>query len=602
MSRPPHILIIGGASVDRLRADGQAVVTPGGGALYTAVAARKAGATVRFFGFRPDPLPALFEAAASAVDWVGPACQVEDLPHFEIVYDGAGDARLERASWGTEDTLDPAMVPDSILDADYIHIAAIHDPSLQMRFVQALRQRTSARISAGTFGYMVQRAPDAVRALFEACDLFFLNAFEASHIFGEDDPPVRPGQILVVTRGSEGADVWQGDWCTRVPCCPSQPIDLTGAGDSVCGGTLAGLIAGLHPTRAVRLGAAVAAMTIEAPGMLKLLATDTETILQRQETLRDRRVQVDSEQVQRVAAQLARLPEVQGFDFTGPHFPPVGHPAALDFLFAGILHQFGFWSPAHGAYGKPMIAQIQGELLKGSDYCFAAFKRVLDARPEQLTPRGQASLRWSDTEALFRSDDGTVPMPVLANHHALARGYGRDMWELGWTPASLLAAANQSQRPVRFLLQALDHIGGYREDPLRKKSMLLVVALTQRPERFLDAKDGADLAPIIDYHLMRSCLRTGLVQVRDAALRHSLEQRKLVPPVDEAAVRNACYAAVEQLVAVSGRDIGAIDWFFFGARRRCPEMDEPDCAHCPVEPACAKDKLLFQPVLRTTFY
>lgn len=602
MARRPTILVIGGASVDRLRADGQAVVTPGGGALYTAVAARKAGASVRFFGFRPDPLPPLFHEAAAAVDWVGPPCRLEDIPHFEIVYDAAGDARLERATWGNEDTLDPSMVPDSLLDVDYIHIAAIHDPQLQMRFVQALRRRSSARISAGTFGYMVHRSPDAVRALAEACDLFFLNAFEAGTIFGEDAPPVRPGQILVVTRGADGADVWQGDCCTRVPSAPSTPVDLTGAGDSVCGGTLAGLVSGQHPTLAVRLGAAVAAVTIEAPGMVKLLATDTDALQRRLTPLTDARVQVDVTQVRRLARQLAALPEVTGFDFTGPHFPPVGHPGALDFFFAGILHQFGFWNLANGAWHRPMIATLGEQSLKGSDYCFASYRRVLERDPEQLTPRGQAALRWQATEALFRSDDGTVPMPVLANHHALARGYGRDMWELGWTPQLLVEHAGQTDRPVHFLLRALDHISGYREDPLRKKSMLLMLALAQRPERFIELGDGSDLQPVIDYHLMRSCLRTGLVQVLDSALRHTLEQRRLIPPADEAAVRMACFAAISQVCLESGRSVGAVDWFFFGARRRCPEATEPECATCPVEAVCAKDKALFQPVLRTTFY
>lgn len=133
------------------------------------------------------------------------------------------------------------------------------------------------RYSAGTFGYMVHRSPDAVRALMDACDLFFLNRFEAETVFGSLQPQVRAGQILVVTRGAEGADVWQGDWCTRVPPCPTTPVDLTGAGDSVCGGTLAGLAAGLHPTEAVRLGAAAASVTIEAPGMQALLAIARDT-------------------------------------------------------------------------------------------------------------------------------------------------------------------------------------------------------------------------------------------------------------------------------------------------------------------------------------
>ena len=602
MARRPNILVIGGASVDRLRAGGQPVVTPGGAALFTAVAAERAGASVRLFAMRPEPLPELFASAASSVDWVGPSCAIEDLPHFEIVYDDAGDARLERASWGREDTLDPSMLPDALLNADTIHIAAIHDPGLQMRFVAALRKRTKARLSAGTFGYMVHRAPDAVRALMESVDLFFLNAFEAEQVFGDDRPAVRPGQVLVITRGAQGADVWQGDHCTRVPCVPTQPVDLTGAGDSVCGGALAGLAAGLHPTEAVRLGAAVASLTIEAPGMAGLLASDRRMIDQRRAFARDPRVDVDEKRLQQMADHLRDQPDMAAFDFVGPHLPEVGQPGTLDFFFSACLHQFGFWTPRNGAWDASTWAQWNGERLKGSDYCFAAFRRILDNEPQRLTPRAQATWRWSDTEDLFRDDSETVPMPVLANHHALLRGYGRDMWELGWTPESLVQAARASDRPVRFLLQALDHITGYREDPLRKKSLLLCLCLTQRPEGFLDAGDGRDLAPVVDYHVMRTCLRTGLVTIHDEALRSSLCERKLLRPSDEAIVRLSCRDAIVRLCAASGRSLGAIDWTFFCARKRCPESGVPDCRACLLEPVCAHDTELFQPVVRTTFY
>ena len=47
---------------------------------------------------------------------------------------------------------------------------------------------------------------------------------------------------------------------------------------------------------------------------------------------------------------------------------------------------------------------------------------------------------------------------------------------------------------------------------------------------------------------------------------------------------------------------GAVDWFFFGARKRCPEMSEPQCHVCLVDPVCAHRKELFQPVLRTSHY
>lgn len=603
MIRPGHILVVGGASVDRVRSAGEPKVTPGGAALFTALAARQAGAEARFFGYRPDPLPELFAEPASLVPWYGPPCGLEDLPHFEIVYQDDGNARLAAADWGTEETLRPEMIPDELLGASLIHIAAIHAPELQMRFVRALRQRSSARLSAGTYGYMARRAPDTVRALMESVDLFFMNEFEEKLVFGEEGPTVRPGQILVVTRGARGSDVWQGDHCSRVPICPSKPLDLTGAGDSVCGGTLAGLMRGLHPVEAVALGSSVAAMTIENTGMQALLRTSTAQVEARRQAARhDPRVQVNRVQVERIGTHIRRADEVRAFDFTGTLFPEVGHPKTLDFLFASILHQFGFWSPANGVYARPTIAQFEGRRLKGSEYCFAAFKRLMDTDPGQLEPLRMSSLRWQDTEKLFRADDGTLPMPVLTTHHSLARGYGRDMWELGLTPRALVEEANRQPDPVRHLVGVLDHITGYREDPLRKKTMLLVIALGQRPERFLDLNGYHGVRPIIDYHLMRSCLRTGLVEVGDEGLREHLAGRRLLEPDDESSVRYACHAAIDDLMRISGRSIGAIDWFFFGARKRCPEMEEPDCAHCPIDPVCKHDKAMFQPVIRTTYY
>jgi hypothetical protein len=52
----------------------------------------------------------------------------------------------------------------------------------------------------------------------------------------------------------------------------------------------------------------------------------------------------------------------------------------------------------------------------------------------------------------------------------------------------------------------------------------------------------------------------------------------------------------------SGRSMGAVDALFFGARRRCPEAEEPECASCVLDTSCAHARELFQPVLRTTFY
>ena len=101
---------------------------------------------------------------------------------------------------------------------------------------------------------------------------------------------------------------------------------------------------------------------------------------------------------------------------------------------------------------------------------------------------------------------------------------------------------------------------------------------------------------------MRSCLRVGLVDILDEDLKTRITNRELISPADEWAIRHTAYRAIEEVVALSGKSTGAVDWFFFGARKRCPEMTEPECSLCQIDSVCAHRRELFQPVLRTSFY
>jgi hypothetical protein len=249
-----------------------------------------------------------------------------------------------------------------------------------------------------------------------------------------------------------------------------------------------------------------------------------------------------------------------------------------------------------------MIATLGGKSLKGSDYLWAAYRRALDRDPDFFSPARQALLNANDLADVFRADDGTNPLPAFDLHWQQAQAYGRDMQSLSWTPSRILEAANQASQPRQTFSSRLDHVGGYKEDPLRKKSMLLALILEQRPEKFLRPAPPEAAPPVIDYHLMRSCLRIGLIDIGDEALRQRVIQRAQVSAEDEWAIRFAAYQAIQQVQQQSGRSMGAVDWFFFGARRRCPEMTEPDCSHCAVDPVCVHRKELFQPVMRTTFY
>jgi hypothetical protein len=223
--------------------------------------------------------------------------------------------------------------------------------------------------------------------------------------------------------------------------------------------------------------------------------------------------------------------------------------------------------------------------------------------PEFCSPQRQANLSREELLEVFRADDGQDPMPALDLHLEQARHYGRDMLTLQLTPQAAIDQALASAQPLQTFLVILDKVGGYKEDPLRKKSSLLALALNSRPERFFPLRDDELIGPIMDYHIMRLLLRTGLIDVVDGELRAKLAERQVISLAEEWAVRYPAYLAYEMLLSLSGKSPGALNGLTFStARQRCPELTEPQCQSCPLDPVCAHSKEYFQPVLRTTFY
>jgi hypothetical protein len=566
--------------------------------MYTAMAARRLGAQVSLFAPRPVPLPATLEPVAARLhEWLGPAVALDQLPRFEIAHDGGATSYLG-TFFGAESSLAPESLPDDLSAYDIVHVVPLGDVHRQHAFVRASRARGARIVSAGTYVRSVLSAPDAVRQVMDEADVFFMNSSEAEALFGSlASARTAAGKLLLVTLGPNGAHVIQGGHVTEVPPVPARQVDPTGAGDCFCGAVLAGLAGRRHPVMAARSAVPLAAAMIEQVGPAALLLDGPPPAPASGSV-----VMVDAPRVAWIADLLARLDDAAAFDFVGPELPPVGHPMAVEYFFAATLQQFGFWSEKDDRFAGPMIAPLDGKQLKGSFYLFAAFLRRMAKDPGFCSPARQATLTREELLEVFRADDGSDPMPALDLHLAQARQYGADMLALGLSPRAIVECARASALPLQALVGQLDRIGGYKEDPLRKKSSLLALILSQRPERFLGFGHGEDAAPVIDYHLMRSCLRTGLIEVRDEDLAAALAHRQVVGAREEWAVREAAYRAIEAVTSLSGRSPGAVDWFFFSARQRCPEMCPPDCAHCPVDPVCAHRTGLFQPVCRTTFY
>ncbi|MFC2053807.1 PfkB family carbohydrate kinase [Chloroflexota bacterium] len=593
-----RLLVIGGASSDVLHLGDRTVACAGGAGMYTAMAARRCGAQTALFGPRPDPCPEPLKPVAGYLTaWLGPVISPTQLSQFEISYRG-GKTEYLKALLDTERTLSPTLLPANLSKYDLVHVTPLGDALTQLAFIQACRQRGAKQISAGTGLFIADGQPQTVRAVMEHTDYFFMNDLEAEAVFGSlESANTEPGKVIFITLGAQGACIIQGDTSTLIPAVSTTELDPTGAGDTFCGATLAYLLQKKHPIMAARYAVTLAAEMITQVGPTALLSEDPPP-----EAPLDARVQVNDGQVRKVAEKISTLSEASPFPFVSPEVPPVGHPRALDYFFAFTLQQFSFWSERNNRYHQPLIAKIGGVEQKGSDYLWDAFRRRVEGDPDFCSPERQANLSREELLEVFRADNGDDPMPALDLHLEQAHNYGRDMLALQLTPQAVLQKALASAQPLQTFMVTLDQIGGYNEDPLRKKSSLLVMILNQRPEMFLPLQDDEQVEPVIDYHELRSCLRVGLIDVNDEELRNKLTNRQIVSPAEEWAVRYPAYLAIEQVTTQSGKSTGAVDWFFFGARKRCPEMSEPECQLCQIDPVCVHRKELFQPVLRTTFY
>jgi hypothetical protein len=194
------------------------------------------------------------------------------------------------------------------------------------------------------------------------------------------------------------------------------------------------------------------------------------------------RVVENNEQIQRIAELISGLTEVTPLNYLASSLPPLNHPVTIDFFFVTTLQQFSFWTIKDGRYHRPLIDTIGGEKLKGAFYLFKAYNGKIDTDPGFFSAERQANQTLDEMLELFRSDDGNDVMPVVEMHLDATHRYGKTMLELGWNPKSILKTATESDRPLQTFLAALDHVGGYCEDPMRKKSVLLAEIFNDLPE------------------------------------------------------------------------------------------------------------------------
>jgi hypothetical protein len=316
-------------------------------------------------------------------------------------------------------------------------------------------------------------------------------------------------------------------------------------------------------------------------------------------------VHVPRERIQRLAARLKEGPLPPPQDFTHsrdtPFYPPRGAAWSVPFFFSTVKHLFGLWTEDGGAFTGEVRGRIDGRLFSGDDFLWMAASRTAQETPDVLLPAGQAALDEAKLARAFRADDNTCPVPLLRSHAELAREYGKALLDSKQTPHKILEAARAAADPLTRFVELVSELPGYREDRLQRKTFLLALILSRRPEHFLPVADAA-WPPLPGRHALRVALRFGAVEISDPEVAATLEKRRAVPPVVEERVRLAAYDAFAQLSQGSGRSVPELFPLFSSARDWCPEDRAPDCDACVFSAPCARRTMLHAPVVRTTAY
>lgn len=226
----------------------------------------------RHFARLGQPLPPELEGYDTSTSgqedvtqWAPLAVRPEDLP---AAYAGAPAAHVAPSHVMTQVNLPPA------LRAHGVRLVTL-DPS--ERLMLPGQEDILARVLSQVDAFL----PSAmeVQALRPDVDLW-----DAAEWFASMGPAV-----VVIKVGAQGQYVYDRARGRRrhVPPSPSQPlVDVTGAGDSYCGGFLVGLLQTGDPLEAALRGTVSAALTIGGVGALHALGTPQPEIERRLAELR----------------------------------------------------------------------------------------------------------------------------------------------------------------------------------------------------------------------------------------------------------------------------------------------------------------------------
>lgn len=173
--------------------------------------------------------------------------------------DDDGQIRTFKAEVCKETMITPEDFPEEYYGAQYIHIAT-NFPFMQKRFLDMIRQKSSAIISIDTHEAYMEQESDYIKGIFDAVDLAFIDK-EYEKLLDCKAP------VKIIKMGKKGCKYQYRDKSFTISAKESDVIDKTGVGDVVAGAFLA-MIANNHsPKESLRTAVKLATKSISDYGV-----------------------------------------------------------------------------------------------------------------------------------------------------------------------------------------------------------------------------------------------------------------------------------------------------------------------------------------------
>jgi sugar/nucleoside kinase (ribokinase family) len=284
----PDLLIIGQATIDDINREDEGLVAeriPGGDSVYAALGASfwptKIGVVTIVGQDYPYEKMDLATCNPEATDWAGLTAYPGPSMHARAFYSKDGGRIFKWDDFSLTTKLSPGVddVPELWRDVNFVHLAP-SDPERQLELIRYFSGK-GAIVSLDVEKHFFKAGKEAIIECLKL-DPIFIPSVEhvqlLSGIQSDDIDDLWPWisncgvSLAVIKYGSQGAWIIDGKqrekWHIGV-VENLHLVDVTGAGDSFCGGFMAGFIITRDYLQAAAYGAVSASFIVESLGARK---------------------------------------------------------------------------------------------------------------------------------------------------------------------------------------------------------------------------------------------------------------------------------------------------------------------------------------------